>query len=325
MTTFPVSQSVLDAGALAQELARRYGWAAPVRCRLISRGMNDIYEVTGAGVHAAAKVARAGKSTDGEFGYEQAYVQHLARAGFVVPAPLPLADGALFFAVEAPEGRRQIALMRWLEGVPLTKAMTTDDARRCGGFLARLHLASANFRFPVARPLNAEAKLARRLPLLLDMVGEDRDAAALLTRAAGQVIARIGALDPAHVPGGALHGDFQYANVMALPGGGLATFDFSDCGQDVLVRDLAGFFWRADFDGVGGALNAAFVAGYEAVRPLGPAERAALPLFRAARHLLITASMAEFVDRVGPVPGFDANLRYYLSMIRLHCAEAGIN
>ncbi|MDX2225008.1 MAG: phosphotransferase [Rhodospirillaceae bacterium] len=324
MSTFPVSQSVLDAGALARELARRYGFAAPVRCRLISRGMNDIYEVKGPDVHAAAKVARAGKSTDGEFGYEQAYVQHLARAGFAVPTPLPLTDGTPFFAVDAPEGRRQIALMRWLDGVPLAKTMTTDDARRCGGFLARLHLASAGFRYPVARPLNAEVKLARRLPLLLEMVGDHRDAAALLSRAAAQVIARVGALEPAAVPRGSLHGDFQYANIMALPGGGLATFDFSDCGQDVLARDLAGFFWRADFDGVGAALNGAFVAGYDAVRPLSPAERAALPVLRAARHLLITASMAEFVDRVGPVPGFDANLRYYLSMIRLHCAEAGL-
>ena len=322
--TFPVSQSVLDAGALAAELARRYGFKGAVKCRLISRGMNDIYEVRSAAGRYAAKAARAGKSSDGEFGFEQAFVSHLAAARFVVPTPLAQTDGSLFFAVDAPEGRRQIAVMRWLDGAPCTKALTLDDARRLGGFLGRLHRAADGFSYPVPRPLNAEVKLKARLPGLIAMLGDDADSAAFLSRAVAGLLARMDALDPALVPRGAVHGDFQYANVMQTTDGGLAVFDFSDCGRDFIARDLAGFFWRADFDGVGAALNPAFVAGYEAVRPLTPAEHAALPLFRAARHLLITASMAEFIDRVGPIPGFDANLRYYLSMIRLHCAQAGL-
>ncbi|MCB2109043.1 MAG: phosphotransferase [Rhodobacteraceae bacterium] len=322
--TFPVSQSVLDATALAGELARLYGLKGPVKCRLISRGMNDIFEVVCDGGRFAAKVARTGKSTDGEFGFEQAFVQHLAAARFLVPAPIPLTDGKLFFTVDAPEGPRQIALMRWLDGTPCTKMLTLEDARRLGSYLGRMHRASENFTYPVPRPLYAESKLKARLPKLIAMLGDDPDTAAFLTRAVDGAIARIESLDPASVPRGAIHGDFQYANVMQMADGSVAVFDFNDCGQDFIVRDLTGFFWRADFDGVGAALNPAFVAGYEAIRPLLPAERAALPLFRAARHLLLTCSMAEFIDRVGPIPGFDGNLRYYLSMIRLHCAEAGL-
>jgi homoserine kinase type II len=268
------------------------------------------------------KVARAGKSGDAEFEYEQAYVLHLARAGFTVPTPVAEADGRLHFGIDAPEGRRQVVLMRWLDGAPMTKAMTIDDARRLGAYLARLHDGATGFAFPIRRSPATEGKIAQRLPALLEMVGDDRDTIAFLKRAAAAVAARMEALDPATMPRGAIHGDFQYANVMTMAGGGLATFDFSDCGEDYLARDLVTFFWRADFDGVGATLNPAFVAGYESVRPLAPAERAAVPLFRAARHLLIAAS---FVDRIGPIPGFDANLRYYLSMIRLFAAEAGIN
>lgn len=323
--TFPVTQSVLDGQALAAEVARRYGLRGPVRCRLISRGMNDIYEARSADVRCAVKVARAGKSGDADFDYEQAYVLHLTRAGFTVPTPLAQTDGKLFFAVDAPEGRRQIVIMRWLDGAPMTKAMTINDARRLGGFLARLHDASVGFSFPVRRTPATERKIVERLPALLELVSDDRESAAFLKRAAACVVARVEALDPAMMPTGAIHGDFQYANVMSQADGSLATFDFSDCGQDFLARDLVTFFWRADFDGVGGTLNAAFVAGYESVRPLAPSEKAAIPLFRAARHLLITASFAEFVNRIGPIPGFDGNLRYYLSMIRLFAAEAGIN
>lgn len=323
--TFPVSQSVFDADALAAEAARRYALGAGVRCRLISRGMNDIYEVRDGAQRYALKAARAGKCSDAEFGFEPAFVAYLARAGFAVPTPVPLAaDGALFFTLAAPEGPRQVMMMRWLEGAPCTKAMTLDDARRLGAFLARLHEAAAGFAYPIRRSPDSERKIRERLPVLLEMVGEDRDTAAFLRRAAAAAEARIAALDQRLVPRGAIHGDFQYANVMTQADGGLAVFDFSDCGEDFVARDLATFFWRADFDGVGEKLNGAFVAGYESRRPLGPGEKAALPLFRAVRHLLITASFAHYVNRVGPIPGFDGNLRYYLSMIRLHCAQAGL-
>ncbi len=322
--TFPVLQSVLDADALGAEVARRYGLEGPVRCRLISRGMNDIYEVRNGTQRFALKAARAGKCTDAEYGYEQALVQHLGRAGFVVPTPVLLQDGAPFFSLHAPEGFRQLALMRWLNGVPCTKAMTLDDARRLGVFLARIHESSVGFKYPVARAPSSEPKIRERLPNLLEMVGDDRDMISFLQRAAMATYARVEALDHRSLPRGAVHGDFQYANIMTQADGGLAVFDFSDCGEDFMARDLASFFWRADFDGVGEKLNSAFVAGYESRRPLSPAEKAALPLFRAARHLLITASFAHYVNRIGPIPGFDGSLRYYLSMIRLHCAQAGL-
>ena len=322
--TFPVLQSVLDADALATELARRYALIGVVRCRLISRGMNDIYEVRNGTQRYALKAARAGKCTDAEYGYEQDLVLHLARAGFVVPAPVPLKDGTSFFTLDAPEGPRQVVLMRWVDGVACTKNMTIDDARRLGVFLARLHEASDKFNHPVARSPNGEAKICERLPILLEMVGDDRDMISFLQRAAAATYARIEALDHRILPRGTTHGDFQYANIMTQADGGLAVFDFSDCGEDFIARDLATFFWRADFDGVGEKLNGPFVAGYESRRPLGPVERAALPLFRASRHLLITASFAHYVNRIGPIPGFDGSLRYYLSMIRLHCAQAGL-
>lgn len=322
--TFPVIQSVLDGDALAAELARRYGLTPPVKCRLISRGMNDIYDVRSADVRHAVKIARAGKADDSAFVYEIAFVQHLADAGLSVPTAIADRDGRSMFAVDAPEGRRQVVLMRWLDGTPLTKSMTTTDAHRLGAFLARLHAAAASFAPAVGRSPETERKISERLPALLELVADDVSAISFLKHAAAEVVARISQLDRANMPFGALHGDFQYANVMTTSDGALATFDFSDCGQDFLARDLVTFFWRSDFDGVGDVLNPAFVVGYQSVRRLSAAEEAALPLFRLARHLLITASMAEFVNRIGPIPGFDGRLADYLAMIRRVATAAGI-
>jgi len=213
---------------------------------------------------------------------------------------------------------------RWLPGTILSKGMTVEQAQQLGVALARLHAAAATFQPPVRRPVGADAKLKARLPALLDSVGNDAQMAAFLARAADMILMRIAAFDHRTMPFGACHGDFNYTNTMVLPDRAIGILDFSDCGDDFLISDIAAFFWRSDFDGVGDVLNPAFVAGYESVRPLTPAEKAELPLFRAARHLGLVAAFAHHVNRVGPIAGFDENRRYYLSMVRLYCAEARV-
>lgn len=322
--TFPVSQSVLDADALAAELKRRYGLGGEVRCKLLSRGMNDIYRIEHAGGPHALKVARSGKSNDDEFAYEQDYVNHLSSAGIEVPHAIPLADGSLFFSVDAPEGKRQIVMMRWLDGEPFGITTNEDDAHRMGVLLADLHKASQSFSTSHRKIVGSESKLVDRLPYLLDLVRDRSADHAFLERASAYVMESIAALDPKAVPSGPCHGDMQCANVMQLRSGSLAVFDFSDCGSDPLAKDIAAFYWRNDFEGRPESVNQAFVAGYNATRLLSPEEKAAQPLFRLLRHFLITSTMAQYVNRIGPVPGFDKNIDYYLDMIRRYGEEAGV-
>lgn len=323
--TFPVSQSVLDADALAAELAKRYGLEGDVRCLLLSRGMNDIYRIEHAGDPHALKVARSGKSSDDEFAYEQAYVNHLATHGIEVPSPISLTDGSQFFSVDAPEGKRQIVMMRWLEGAPFDHTVDEKDAHRMGAFLAEIHKASNSFSTPHKKTVRSEPKLAERMSYLLDMAREQPTDHAYLERAAAATLEGMAALDPKAVPTGACHGDLQCANIMQLASGGLAVFDFSDCGDDPLAKDIAAFYWRNDFEGRPESINQAFVAGYDSVRALSAEEKAAQPLFRLLRHLLITATMAQYVNRIGPVRGFDKNIGFYVDMIRRYGADAGVD
>lgn len=322
--TFPVSQSVLEADALADELVRRYGLQGDVRCLLLSRGMNDIYRIEHAGDPYALKVARSGKSSDDEFAYEQAYVNHLAMHGIEVPGPISLTDGSLFFSVDAPEGKRQIVMMRWLEGTPYDHTVGEQDAHRMGAFLAHIHTASAMFETTHTKTVRSEPKLVERMPFLLDMARAQPQDHAYLERAAQAALDGMAGLDPKQVPSGACHGDLQCANVMQLASGGLAVFDFSDCGEDPLAKDISGFYWRNDFEGRPESINQAFVEGYDSVRALSAEEKGAQPLFRLLRHLLITATMAQYVNRIGPVRGFDKNVGYYVDMIRRYGADAGV-
>ena len=145
-----------------------------------------------------------------------------------------------------------------------------------------------------------------------------------IARIATAAIERFGRLDSDDVPWGPCHGDLQNANVMKTADGSLAVFDFSDCGRDRLAKDIAAFYWRNDFEGVPQDVNDAFVAGYQKIRVLSQQERDAQPLFRVLRHLFITSTMAQYVNRIGPVRGFDKNINFYVKMIRQYCQEAGI-
>lgn len=321
--TFPVVQSVLDPAALEKAVEALYALPGPIRCRLVSRGMNDFYQLTAGPQRFALKVARA-ERTDEAFMLEPAFIAHLDQAGFAVPTPVATRQGAPFISVDAPEGPRQIMITRWLQGSLLTKGMTENMARILGAWLARIHETAVHFQPPVRRPIDNMGKLHKRLPALLEMVAGDAGMTMFLRRAAESIQTRMAALDPRVMPYGICHGDFNYTNLMEFPDGNVAVLDFSDSGEDYFVSDIAAFFWRADFDGVGEILNPAFAAGYQAARGMNAAEKAALPLFRAARHLGLACAFAQHVNRVGPIAGFDENLRYYLSMIRLYCAEARV-
>lgn len=322
--TFPVSQSVLDADALAQELTSRFGLKGDVRCRLLSRGMNDIYRVEHSGGPHALKVARAGKSTSSEFSYEQEYVQHLHNQGLDVPTPVPLVDGSTFFSVDAPEGQRHVVMMRWLSGVPVGGIISEGDAFEMGALLARMHALAADFFSPHTKLVNSEQKLTERLTYLLALVDPQSEDHALLSQAGHHVLEELATIDQSHIPFGPCHGDLQCANVMRLESGGLGVFDFSDCGFDPLVKDLAAFDWRNDFDKRPQLVNESFAAGYDSVRARSCQEKQAQLLYRALRHLFITSTMAQFVNRIGPVEGFDRNLTYYIEMAYRYCRDAGI-
>jgi Ser/Thr protein kinase RdoA (MazF antagonist) len=321
---FPVIHSTLDPAALTDEIARRYG-LTQVRCRLMSRANNDFYEVFAGDAKYALRVAKANFRPAAEYAFELELLEHLHRAGVRVPGPVRQADGALFFAVEAPEGVRTVALFSWLPGTPFTKALTAADAADMGEGLARLHLAGLSFRSAHTRRVDTAAYLASHMPALLAMLRGQPAEHDFYVRAHAAVVRALNGIDPAAVPRGAVHGDYQFANVLRLADGAIGALDFDTCGIGYLAQDIFTFVWRSDMEIRDEAVNRAFLAGYERARPLSAAERACLPLFRAARDLVMAATYAILINRVGPVPGFDGDFAPFTALARRHLADAGLS
>ena len=115
------------------------GWEAlgqwgndAVRIEPLSGGVaNDVWSVR---VNGQVAVARLGKRSDADLAWEAQLMQHLDRAGLIVPVPIPTMDGRLF-----ADG---LTVMRYIEGGP---PETAADWRRVAETLRQVHRLTQNW------------------------------------------------------------------------------------------------------------------------------------------------------------------------------------
>lgn len=196
---------------------------------------------------------------------------HAADRGLPCARALTDADGQSIGRLNG----RPAAILNWLPGVAKTE-LSLDDQAAAGALLARLHLAAADYPAMRANPVGVAARQALFERCETRAVGADRR---LLERLAPWVAE--GAPDPAAgLPRGPIHADYFPDNLLfegAVPSG---LIDFYFACVDALAYDLAIALSAWGFDAQGTPLPAAlkaFQSGYESVRPLSAAERAALP------------------------------------------------
>lgn len=240
-------------------------------------------------------------------------LDHLAAKGCPVPRTIHDRTGASFRMEEG----KAVALIEFLPGVSPTRP-TPEQARSVGEVLARMHLASGDFPLTRANAMNFAAnaatlaacgseRLAKVHPDLPAMLGPAHEAAAL----------DLGALPQAQI-----HSDLFPDNVLMLGSRVTGLIDFYFACTGAMALDLAVTHAAWSFDAANRhlpELGSALVAGYESVRPLEPAERAAFPEIAKGAALRFVASRAEdwldtpedaLVTRKDPMQ-FVARWRFY--------------
>lgn len=210
-------------------------------------------------------------------------MQHLARHGIPVPAPQADASGEILHTLAG----KPAAVVTRLPGSHRL-APDADHCSQVGEMLARMHRAGADFALqqPHLRGYAWWLEVAPQVLPHLDAAqatllrSELEFQRHLFESASGQAL-----------PRGHIHADLFRDNVMFDETAGedrlCGFFDFYFAGVDVLLFDLAICLndWCTDLDS--GRLDEpraqAFVAAYEALRPLDGNERRALPaMMRAA-------------------------------------------
>lgn len=217
-----------------------------------------------------------------------ALLDHLAARGCAVPATIHDRAGKSLREVAG----RAAALIQFLPGVSPTKP-SAAQARAVGAALARVHLAGRDFQLARADRLDPAANRAA-----LDRIGELQLSAIdpALAQAAGWA-ADVATRWPRGLPASVIHSDLFPDNVLMLGEEVTGLIDFYFACNGMMAYDLAVTHAAWAFDSGGAAylpaIGSALVAGYESVRPLETAERAALPLLAEGACLRFTASRAE--------------------------------
>lgn len=224
----------------------------------------------------------------GELPFFLALLDHLAARGCAVPATIHDRDGASLRQVEG----KAAALIEFLPGVS-PSAPTPAQAHAVGAALARVHLAGLDF--PLSRrdrldPEANHATLARAAPAGLAAIDP---ALADAIDWGTEVVASW----PTGLPRSIIHSDLFPDNVLMLGDRVTGLIDFYFACNGTMAYDLAVTHAAWSFDRTGQsfspAIGSALIDGYESIRRLESAERAAMPLLAEAACLRFTASRAE--------------------------------
>lgn len=322
--TVPIIHSILDADALGAEIQGHFGLPDPIRCELLTRGMNDVYLVRADGRRYAARAWRANWRSESDVVHELEYLTYLDGAGIAVPAPVAGAGGSRYFTVGAPEGPRHVALFEWIDGGAYGAAPEPRLAPRVGALLGEMHRLAPGFRPSAPRLIDYAAGIRDGFAPLAEIVAHRPDDLAYYAEVRDALTAALVGLETKDVPGGATQGDFHAFNAFVDGNDHITMMDFDNCGEGYFAQELMSFVWSARKSELGEAVVEGFLEGYDSVRPLNTFERGLFPLLLAVKEFRYLCGFAANVNAVGHVafrwPGFD----WFAQSVRAHVAAAKV-
>jgi len=180
-----------------------------------------------------------------------------------------------------------LVVYEWAEG-GIEWPASSQNSGALGAALARMHLASEGLSLSGTERIYDVDRLIDR-PLALLKPYSDPNAHKRLASLSEKIKTAIGAIPTVTPFFGPIHGDIHQGNCHFQEDGRLAIFDFALSGVGYRAYDLTGFLWpMRDATIEDPAMRVcceAFLVGYESVRELASAERAAISAFVQVRSL----------------------------------------
>jgi Ser/Thr protein kinase RdoA (MazF antagonist) len=290
---------------VADFVSANYDLPGPIACKLLHRGLNDIFEVrTRDADRFVFRISKRRARGDADVASETRFLAYLDGEGIPVAAAVPTRDGALFTSALFPEGQRPAVLFRHAEGRPSEGRSSATDARANGVTLARIHDAAGGFTAGDAGRyrLDSDHLLHRPLAFILAIedIGESvRTGLTDLARRLSSALAERDGLSWTRC-----HGDCHGYNAhIALQGphaGQAVFFDFDESAPGYLAYDIGVFLWGCVLFGQKDhAFWHAFMDGYRSIREVPRADFEAAHLFVPIRHIWLVGEYASHIHEWG--------------------------
>ena len=222
-------------------------------------------------------------------------MEHLARNGVTCPLPVRARDGG---ALQHLSGRTA-AITTFLPGV-WPRRVRVEHCGPVGEALAQLHLAGRDYPPERRNALGPQGWA----PLLEKSLAGADDVNPGLGEELSTALPQILANWPQGLPVGHIHADLVPDNVFFLGDRLSGLIDFYFAATDLLAYDVAVCLnaWCFELDGSFNLTKGqALLAGYNRIRPLSPAEMAALPVL--CQGAAIRFALTRLYDWVNTPPG----------------------
>jgi Ser/Thr protein kinase RdoA (MazF antagonist)/GrpB-like predicted nucleotidyltransferase (UPF0157 family) len=283
-SVLPVMAATLDAEALGQLVAERYGYRPDSTCHLLRTGINHTYLLTNAEQRAVLRVYSYNWRTRAEIEAELALLTSLRAQGLSVSYPLADCTGALVQELAAPEGTRYAVLFSFAEGGKV-RFLTPAACATFGSLMGHLHQLTAGQ--SLARPTyTPEVLLTQAYATAQTFFAEELPEMQYLRETSARLVRAFAEAGPAAAPAGAVHLDLWYDNMAITPKDEITLFDFDFCGNGPAILDVAYFckqLFHIEADPQQYETKIAhFLNGYTRVRDISAAEQRLLPAAGAA-------------------------------------------
>lgn len=290
--------SQLSAESVNRLVAANYPLGAAVQSRFYVLGLHDNYLVECAGGKYILRIYRNDWRSPEEVFFELELLSYLQDRSAPVAGPVRTREGSLAFPVASPEGERLAALFDYAEGRAPGGAISVDECVALGRAVATVHRIAASFATSYTRPV-------LELPYLIDESIAaiepfiDIGAAAVLGGLQDRLHRAVPHLPKQAETYGICTGDVNPRNFHMDCDNRLTLFDFDQCGYGFRAFELGKFSSSIHFYKDKTALLPAFLDGYQEVRKLKEAERAAIPYFEMVSVIWVMAIHAKNVNRIG--------------------------
>lgn len=239
MATFPVTASTLSEIELGNFIKEKYPFTDNSQCKLFRTGVNHTYFLSDTETKYVVRVYCHQWRTKSEIQEELELLNLLKTHNLSISFPIPDKEGNYIQEINAPEGIRYAVVFSFAEGEKM-RFMSTETCSEIGSLMAKIHNVTANKKIERIN-YNTDVLLNKSYDYLKYYFSEDLDEMKYLKEIGIKISRNFKESHLSENQKGIVHLDIWYDNLSVNAENEITIFDFDNCGNGLLILDVAYF------------------------------------------------------------------------------------